>query len=196
MVGYNRLRKYAITVLENQLSDDLVYHGIHHTYDVLRYVNFLITTEKVSKHDAKLLRVAAIYHDIGFIEVYRDHEEKGVSILKAKMEELGCDKKDFEKIAGMIMATKIPQSPKNILEKIICDADLFYLGKGKKQYYEISGTLCEELLDYKFIESEEQWVNIQISFLSNHSYHTNYARKNLQKEKENRVKELEKQKNS
>lgn len=192
MVGYNNLRKYAISVLDSQLSEDLVYHGIHHTLDVLKYVNFLIRVENIDSHHAKLLRIAALYHDIGFTETYRDHEEAGVRILKSAMEKFNCDMRDFKKIAGMIMATKIPQNPRNIYEKIICDSDLFYLGKDK--YYEISKTLYHELLSYGFIQNEKQWLDIQISFLSGHRYHTDYARNNLEKEKRKRIAELEKQK--
>ncbi len=188
MIGYIRLRNYALELLETELSDKLVYHGIHHTLDVLKNVNFLIRVENVNSHDAKLLRVASLYHDIGFTQVYKDHEEKGVKILKAAMLKFNCDMKNFSKMASMIMATKIPQNPKNDLEKIICDSDLFYLGKG--MYYKISETLYEELKTYGFIQSEKQWKDIQVSFLSNHRYHTAYCRENLEKPKQQRVEEI------
>ena len=188
MLGYNRLRKFAIHLLETKLSKDLVYHGIHHTMEVLRNVNFLIKKENVSPEDSKLLRIAALYHDIGFVNTYRDHEEAGVDILQSAMERFGCDMRKFKKISSMIMATKIPQNPKNKLEKIICDSDLFYLGKNK--YYEISDTLCQELMSHKIIKTQKQWLDIQISFLSGHHYHTQYCRKNLEAEKFKRVEEL------
>lgn len=191
MIGYIRLRSHAIHLLKTKLSDDLAYHGIHHTYDVLRNVNFLIKKENISPERSKLLRIAALYHDIGFIETYRNHEEAGVAILKSAMQEFGCNMKQLKHIEGMIMATKIPQSPKNIEEKIICDADLFYLGRNK--YYEISDTLFQELLHYGFIKNAKEWMDIQISFLSNHSYHTKYARKVLEIEKQKRVEELKAQ---
>jgi predicted metal-dependent HD superfamily phosphohydrolase len=148
----------------------------------------LIKKENISSADSKLLRVAALYHDLGFIQTYKDHEEVGVELLRKAMIEFGCDMKNFKRIASMIMATKIPQSPKNILEKIICDSDLFYLGKSK--YYEISDTLYKELLSYKLIKTKKQWMDIQINFLSSHHYHTKYCKENLEHEKQKRVKEL------
>ena len=188
MLGYIRLRKFAIELLETKLSKDLVYHGIHHTMEVLQNVNFLIRKENIGLEDSKLLRIAALFHDIGFVNTYKDHEEAGVEILKDAMEQFACDMKQFKKLSSMIMATKIPQNPKNILEKIICDSDLFYLGKNK--YYEISDTLYRELLSYKMIKTEKQWLDIQVNFLSNHHFHTNYCKKNLEPEKLKRVKEL------
>ena len=63
----------------------------------------------------------------------------------------------------MIMATKIPQSPRNGLEEIICDADLDYLGRD--DFYEIGATLFEELKAYNVLQNEREWNRIQVKFL-------------------------------
>ncbi|NNK89917.1 MAG: HD domain-containing protein [Saprospiraceae bacterium] len=190
MKGYIKLRKRAFELLENQLSSKLSYHGIHHTMDVLKTVNFYIRLNKLPRKEAQLLRIAALYHDIGFIETYKEHEKIGVGILKRHMLEFGCDMKDFKILEGLIMSTKVPQNPKTKLERILCDADLFYLG-GRK-YYPISETLFEELKNFKIITSEEQWNKIQVSFLSSHDYHTRYAKKNLREGKNRRIEEISK----
>lgn len=44
------------------------------------------------------------------------------------------------------MATKIPQSPNNLLEQIICDADPDYLGRD--DFWKISNNLYHELKIY------------------------------------------------
>lgn len=189
MKGYYRLRAKAIELLERKLTSKLTYHGINHTYYVLKAANRLISKAgNISNHQKKLIRVAVLYHDIGFINGYYNHEEEGVKVLEPIMEELGCSKKDFNIIAGMILATKIPQSPKTKLEKIICDADLYYLGTS--EYYEISDTLFQELKKYNILRNKKQWTDVQIKFLSKHKYFTAYAKKHLSKEKSKRLKEL------
>ncbi|NNE27778.1 MAG: HDIG domain-containing protein [Saprospiraceae bacterium] len=188
MKGYIKLRRTAFDLLENNISKKLTYHGIHHTLEVLDTVNFFIRKDKIKGLDAQLLRIGALYHDIGFTETYKDHEAKGVEILKHYMEMYDCDMKLFPRLASMIMATKIPQNPKNKLENILCDADLFYLGGDK--YYSISKTLYKELKNYNLIDSEEAWKNIQVTFLTGHGYHTKYAKKHLQQGKYDRVKEI------
>ena len=75
----------------------------------------------------------------------------------------------IHKITGMIMATKIPQSPKNILEQIICDADLDYLGR---EDYKANSTLLLEELRLKKDISEIEWLKIQDQFLTKHVYFT------------------------
>lgn len=189
MKGYNKLRQKAITLLSTRLSKKLTYHGLHHTLDVLRVCNSYIRRLNIPTEKAKLLRIAALYHDIGFTNTYKNHEMEGVRILKSHMEEIGCDMRNFNKLEGMIMSTKIPQSPSNILEEIICDADLDYLGKD--QYYEISRTLFIEMKNYNLISGENEWNKIQVSFLNSHQYHTQFAQKNLEPGKQKRIAEIQ-----
>ena len=70
----------------------------------------------------------------------------------------------------MILATKIPQTPKNILEQIICDADLDYLGRD--DYEKNSNFLLQEL-KLKNDVTELEWLKIQVNFLEKHTYFTN-----------------------
>ncbi len=191
MKGYIKLRRKALELLQNRLSSKLTYHGIHHTMDVMKTVNFYIRKKKIPTQKAQLLRIAALYHDIGFTETYKEHEAKGVEILRKAMQECGADeKKYFEILASLIMATKIPQNPKTELENILCDADLFYLGGN--EYYSISDTLYTELKNFKLIQTLDQWNRIQISFLTGHGYYTSFAKKKLQQGKNNRIEELSK----
>ena len=91
-------------------------------------------------------------------------------------------------VKGLIWATKIPQSPKTKLEKIICDADLDYLGR--RDFYQISDQLFKELKLRGLLGNKKEWNRIQISFLEGHSYHTKFALENRQPVKEKRIAEL------
>jgi predicted metal-dependent HD superfamily phosphohydrolase len=91
-------------------------------------------------------------------------------IAKDLLPNYGYESNEIERICGMIMATKIPQSPKNLLEQIICDADLDYLGRD--DFFAIGNTLFEELKALGILEHKLQWDNMQVKFLENHAYHT------------------------
>lgn len=193
MTGYFKLRRRALNLLRTELTDDLRYHGIAHTLEVLKVCNEYIRREKVSSDDAKLLRTGAICHDLGFTVSYYDHEEHSVVIAIDLMKQYGYSEKNRKTVIGLINATKVPQSPKNHLEKILCDADLDYLGR--KDYKKISDLLFQELNAFGQISSKKAWREMQINFLENHEYHTPFARKNRQPGKEKRLRELREQKN-
>ncbi len=72
------------------------------------------------------------------------------------------------------MATKIPQSPKNHLEQILCDADLDYLGRD--DYALNSNNLLQELELTKKLKAKD-WLQIQEKFLRAHSYFTPTSQK-------------------
>lgn len=104
------------------------------------------------------------------------------------MTRAGFPNKDIWIVKRLILATKIPQSPKNHLEKVICDADLDYLGRD--DFKEISDKLYKELKVTSPDFSKEEWNKKQIAFLQSHTYHTAFARRNRQPKKEERIREL------
>ncbi|MGB5667745.1 MAG: HD domain-containing protein [Maribacter sp.] len=188
MKGYNKLRKKALEILHSKLPKDLSYHSIDHTLNVLKACNDYIKREKIASHSAKLLRLAALMHDIGFTISNKDHEETSKDMAVDLMKAHGFPKKDIDIVKGLILATRIPQFPKNELEKIICDCDLDYLGRS--DFYIISNQLFRELEFSPMTKTELAWNKFQIKFMEAHNYHTKFALKNRQPNKETRIAEL------
>jgi len=162
--------------LDKELPGDLTYHGFHHTIDVLNAGLLIAKTEGISKKDTQLLRVAILLHDSGFIHTYRGHEDMGCRIARELLPPFHFSKTEIDLICGMIMATKIPQTPDTLLERIICDADLDYLGR--KDVYPIADTLYAEIKLYINPLTAEEWNNLQISFLEAHEYFTKFSKSN------------------
>ena len=139
--------------------------------------------EKVSPYDELLLKTAALFHDSGFTINNKEHEKLGCQIARQNLPRFGFTNNEVEIICGLIMATRIPQNPRNFLEQILCDADLDYLGRD--DFYEIGSTLYEELKAYNVLKSKEAWNRLQVSFLQNHSFftHTNQKRRTPRKQR-------------
>ena len=190
MKGYIKLRNKALEILNSKLSKDLYYHCIHHTLDVLKVINQYIKREKIDTEDARLLRIGALLHDIGYTVSIHDHELRGMEIAEKLMSQFGFSNDHIEIVKGLILSTRVPQMPKNKLEKMICDADLDYLGR--PDFYKIGDLLYKEMKAYSNIENKKNWNKVQIKFLEAHQYHTDFARKNRQPNKEKRIKELKK----
>ena len=188
MKGYIKLRNNALEILNSKLSKDLYYHCIHHTLDVLKVINQYMKRERINGDEAKLLRIGVLLHDIGYTVSIHDHELRGMEIAEKMMSQFGFSNKHIEIVKGLILSTRVPQKPKNKLEKMICDADLDYLGR--PDFYKIGDLLYKEMKAYSNIENKKNWNKVQIKFLEAHQYHTDFARKNRQPNKEERIKEL------
>lgn len=169
------LKKFILEKLKAELPQNLSYHGLHHTLDVLNVCNQYIRRYNLTAEEAYLLRTASLIHDVGIIWTYSGHEEASVNYAKDLLPKYGYSKKDIQRISGMVLATCIPQHPKNLSEQILCDADLDYLGR--KDVLPISQTLYKEFLAYKVVQDDESWDRLQINFLTKHQYHTSFALK-------------------
>lgn len=184
--NYNQIQDFVFDHLKNNLASDLTYHGLHHTQDVLRYAEEIAEAEKISSHDLFLLKVAVLCHDTGFTDVYRGHEALGCEFAETHLPQFGINGADIDTILGMIRATIIPQQPTNLLECIIADADLLYLGTDR--FEEIGETLFHEMKSYGNLKSRREWNEIQKQFLLKHHYHTAYCRTNYEKRKHENLK--------
>lgn len=170
-MDYRAAKQFILSKLRDELSDRLYYHGLHHTLDVLKMATEISASEGVNGRDLILVKTAALFHDAGFVkDKHAGHEHEGCLIAQDALPAFGYTAQDIKTICGMIMATKIPQSPTNLLEEIICDADLDYLGRD--DFYRIGDSLFEELKEYHIIHDEQDWNRLQVSFLTAHQFHT------------------------
>ncbi len=188
MKGYYQLRQRILDILHTKLAKDLYYHSVHHTLDALRNCDLYLRYIKVSKHEAQLLRLGVLLHDIGFTVSTQAHEMNGIEIANNLLSEFHFPKKDMEIITRLILSTKVPQQPNTVLEKIICDVDLDYLGR--EDFYVISDQLFRELKVYSGLKDKNEWNILQVKFLQAHRFHTDFAIRNRQPQKEMRIKEL------
>jgi hypothetical protein len=188
MVDLEKLKEEVFSILRESLPKQLNYHTVKHTQDVFNVSHHISSLYRIPEQEQTLLLISALFHDIGFIHTYKGHEEKSVELCRQILEPYNLRPADLKAIDGMIKTTKIPQAPTTFLEKIICDADLDYLGRD--DFYSTGSLLFEEYLSYGFVNSEKEFDDIQIRFLENHRYHTGYSKLARGFRKMNYLKEL------
>ncbi len=187
-INYYKAERHIMRVLEEHLSEDLHYHSISHTKDVVSSVERIALLEGVTDEGLFLLKSAATYHDAGFIEQYDNNEPIGARLAEEILPKYGYTDEHIDRIKELIWVTKIPHTPKNKLEEIMCDADLDYLGRD--DFHEIADKLRLELKEHGKIKSDKQWDEIQVSFLSSHKYFTKTAIRMREKKKAKNLKEV------
>lgn len=168
------LQEIILDKLEKELPDYLYYHNFKHTIDVVTQAELIGWGEGITDAEILLLKTAALFHDTGQIFGSKDHEENSTKIAREILPEYGYSESQIDEICKIIMATKLPPKPETILEKIICDSDLDYLGRS--DFIPVSNNLFRELHEQGIIDSINEWNKIQIKFLSSHSFFTDTAR--------------------
>ena len=181
--------KHFITEkLRTELSAELSYHNIRHVLDVYEIADKLAGMEGIAGEDRNLLLTAVLFHDSGFLRSKNDHETASCEIATQNLPAFGYEPKQIDRILGMIRATRLPQTPHNLMEEIICDADLDYLGRD--DFWTIGTTLFEELKRSGVVSSLAEWDHQQIAFLEKHSYFTKSANATRKATKEAHLAEL------
>ncbi|RDC62312.1 HD domain-containing protein [Adhaeribacter pallidiroseus] len=180
---YPEIQDYALRKLRTGLTEKHTYHHLKHTVDVVAQCTAISDLEMVnSAEDLFLLKVGALYHDMGFLFTYQGHEAKSCEIADTDLTLFKFTDRQKEVIFNLIKATQVPQKPQTQLEEIICDADLDYLGRS--DFYVIGEGLYQEFLWQGIVKNERDWNQVQIKFLENHCYFTASSKKRREEQKQ------------
>ena len=168
--------------LKDGLNKHYYYHDVRHTLDVIEQSQTIGKLEGVSLRELEILKIAALFHDTGFLKVRTGHEQASVDFFQNIGGLNTLTYEECDAITGCIIATHMPQKPKNQLEQILCDADVDYLGR--EDFSLIAENLFLEMSACGEMSDRITWDNLQIKFMEGHSYHTasNQKRRNDKKE--------------
>lgn len=165
---------FILSKLRHGLPKERTYHNFNHTLDVYRSTVAIAMQEDIEGLDLDLLRTAALYHDSGFLIGHQEHEMASCSLAREGLPQFGYTEEMIERVCSLVMATKLPQKPSDLLGEILCDADLDYLGRS--DFFRIGTTLFWEFLYDGVVKNEREWNELQVRFLESHTYFTASSR--------------------
>jgi class 3 adenylate cyclase len=173
LIQFTDLQELMLNKLEKELPSYLYYHNVKHTIDVVTQAELIGIGEDVNDEELLLLKTAALFHDSGHILSYDDHEHFSTLIVREILPDYFYTQRQIDVICELIMTTKLPPQPHNKLERIMCDADLDYLGRS--DMIPVSNSLYRELKEMNKIGSMRDWNELQVKFISGHQYYTKTA---------------------
>ncbi|MBU1099268.1 MAG: HD domain-containing protein [Bacteroidetes bacterium] len=182
---------YVETLFKEESPRENVYHDLTHTYEVVEAVKKIGLASDLSEDEIEIVSIAAWFHDTGYVVKGDGHESISAENARYFLKNNQYPQDKIEKVADCIMATKIPHTPKNLLEEVICDADLHHLGR--KSFFERNELFRVEF-ELKSHESltEIDWLNKNISFFFKHKFFTEYARNKYEEQKHLNLMKLQK----
>lgn len=171
----HKARAYVEAFLKTTKPEWVRYHNFEHAKAVAKASKTIGSACCLSAEDLEGVILAAWFHDTGYVEAIEGHEEKSVEIATSFLRENGYPKRKIARVAGCILATKMPQNPKTLMEEVLCDADISHLAR--KDFLEVSERIRLEI-EYRMGRklAEAEWLTMNMLFVAGHQYHTDYAR--------------------
>ena len=188
LVQFSDLQECILDKLEKGLPKYLYYHNVKHTVDVVTESELIGWAEGLDDHQLLMLKTAALFHDAGHIISYADHEERSADIARETLPKYQYTPEEIDKICRIIMATKLPPKPADLLEAIICDSDLDYLGR--TDFIPVSNALYTELKAQNKSLSLNDWNKLQLKFIGSHQYFTKTGRKLREVRKQEQIERI------
>lgn len=187
-----KAKDYVETLFKDKLSSVYSYHNFIHTTFTVNKAEEILRSTPLSEEDQEKVILALWFHDTGYIECAKNHEEAGVKIMKNFLQQENYPENYIEDVSKLILATKITYVPQNLLEKIVKDADCSHFAS--HDYNDISDALRKEWeLTNVRCYSNDEWNAGNLDMLKNkHQFYTEYAKKEWQPLKEKNIKKIEK----
>jgi predicted metal-dependent HD superfamily phosphohydrolase len=163
-------------LFHRKIPEKLLYHDILHTEYVAGQAGLIGQHSGLNKEELNIVKVAAWFHDSGFVGCSEGHEEESQKIAKTFLSSKGVKETEIEKVMNCIRATKMPQNPGgDMLAQVVCDADMAYLSEGF--YFERTNLLRKEWNSQSESKlTKKAYYQETIEMFNNHHYFTEYGK--------------------
>lgn len=177
---------YVTGLMVERLDRTLHFHNLQHTLNVFEAVNEISAHTELDYEAVTNLQLAALFHDTGYVFQYTGHEDVSKAIAGTYLIQQGYHKGLFDPILECIEATKMPQSPHNLVQQVICDADFYHFAQ--PDYLQQADNLRKEWeIHLNRVFTDEAWSQLNINMLSNHTYFTDYGKTVMQAIKQQNI---------
>ena len=187
-------RAYVTDIFQHKVKPEFVFHSLEHTEDVVEACSRLADHYQLPEEDRLTLLLAAWFHDAGYSAGQAEgHEEISAQMATQFLASHQVEESMAQRVASCIRATRMPQSPVSLIEKILCDADLYHLStKDFKARNSLLKQERESFLGQKI--NKKDWRKGNIHFLEGHQYFTDFGKDRLEPKKQENLALLYKKK--
>ena len=180
---------YVRDLLTERLTADHRFHDLAHTLKVRDACRKLSQQLDLADEQLEILELAALFHDVGYTEVYSGHEVESRRIAEAFLRERAYPEGKLQEVLDCIDVTFPGAHPKNLLQQIMKDAD--YVNLSSTNYLTSIEDLRHEwevFLNKTY--DNKSWYDLNNEFLKNHQFFTPAARELYEPQREANRKEL------
>ncbi|MFT3884386.1 MAG: polyphosphate kinase 1 [Flavobacteriales bacterium] len=168
----------------------MAFHDIEHTLSVARAAVDIGRGSQLSAQQLVLVEIAALFHDTGYAFTYAGHEERSAQLAHAFLKKQGLSAASIRQVEGLILATRYAQRPRTLLQRVIRDADsakagqVDFIARSEGLRWELEHVRGERI-------PAQAWAQENLDHLLAHRFHTAYAQRRFQKQKDLNIAALE-----
>ncbi len=186
-----RVEQYVSSYVQEHFSDEHVFHNLEHIRNVADAALSISEGYNLTEKEFEILQLAAWFHDVGYGEGPKGHEERSAKIARNFLEKENYDEVSIQRVEQAILCTKRSAAPTTLIDQILLDADVSHLGS--LLYWDQCGRLRQELaVTQGIIMSEKEWFDFELHFMQHHEYYTEVARKQFEDLKQKHIRQLRK----
>jgi predicted metal-dependent HD superfamily phosphohydrolase len=184
----DKSRDFIRDFFTRKLSNKYVYHNLNHTRQTAEACAEAADYYELPEAEREVLQLAAWFHDAGYVNVYKGHEEESKQIARVFLEQEGYPQGRLAEVLRLIDSTKWDHEPADLLEKILHDADRISMGKKSfSRKAELLRIEWEVFLNKHY--SKEEWNKLQQEYILNTHFYTDYFRREYGEQREINIKE-------
>jgi HD superfamily phosphodiesterase len=178
----SKVKEYIGNTFRGEGSSESYYHNFTHTAEVAKAAEEIAYASGINESDKEALLIAAWFHDVGHIKKCEGHEDISIELAKKFLEEIQYPNDGIQKVISLINATRLPRNPQNLLEEIICDADLHHLGTNE---FEKNANLLKSEVEARNGNriADSEWLKNNLEFMDKHKFYTEYAKQRFETQK-------------
>ena len=165
--------RHVTTLFAEHSAPSLHYHDLSHTQGVVQAAQEIAQATSLTEEEQAAVTVAAWFHDVGYLTHYDDHETEGIALAQSFLEQHQASDAFIQQVTDCIQATRWPQQPATLLQKILCDADMAHLASDS--YVAQTKDLRKEMKAHSEKIGKTEWARKNQAFLQHHTYFTKYA---------------------
>ncbi len=168
---FQNAKVYVECLMSKQLSPKYTYHNLLHTNKVLEAIELLLQETSLTADDREVLRLAALFHDTGFIIQVNNHELHSKEVARKYLTGIQYPEEKITQIEDIIEATRLDVEPVTHLQQLMVDADLSNLAS--KDYEQWSENLRQENSNVNGEKiRKREWLKSNIAFFKQHKYYS------------------------
>jgi class 3 adenylate cyclase len=169
------LEEIIFAKLEAELHKNLFFHTAEYSRHLYEYSGLLAKASDLDLEESLFIRTSALLLNVGFTSVYENQENKSAEFAREILPEFNYSEKQITIISNLILSSKWPPEPKNILEMVLYDIKMEFIGRA--DFIRLYKLLFLEQNQYQKSLDIKEYKSKQLQIIQHYQFYTESAKR-------------------